>query len=188
MGLILYYPGFKNNSVWNNNAVETQCTVIGQMSKDVSSFCGKHGGNCWSYDCNCQNVCTGGSCHQECGSCHAFYQNGWIKVAYLESLTADVMVLEWDGWDHSETYKYASKMIAKLQELYPLNSTLPCYYQRDDPTNFKLFLDPVLGFFVTSIVFFALIGVVLIIWSVIETIQCVRRLNVEQKNIEMNEK
>lgn len=129
---------------------------------NTESNCGKYGYSGLYYEsCNCWQDCSTGTCETKCRTCTYNYKDGQIKVEYLESYTKDHVVIT-SGHISDTKYKYKYNEVADyLNKQYVINSTIPCYYQKNDATNFKLFKNNVLGFLVTSFLF-ASFGAVII--------------------------
>ena len=162
--LIIFGAGYYTRLVWNNNAVETPCTILkNQVTSCV--ICDA------TYDekCHCQQDCTTGSCNTHCDTCTRSYAAGKITVNYLGTYTMDVVVI-----DDNEKIK-GDQMQAVLNERYPVNSTLPCYYQPDNPEDFKLYLNETFGWLVATYVFIGIIGLFLFVWVIIEIVRGVKR-------------
>ena len=185
--ILFYFPGYKNHNYFNENSVETNCTIINHIVRPS--------GKAYVETCDCKQTCNGGSCTETCGKCtHAYYE-GVITVRYLETYTGDVIVIPW-----ADKYKDANFIWRDLRADYAINSTTLCYYDKDDPKKFKLLKDPVIGWLITAFIFVGLIGVLWIIWSTLDTVRGCRKLHAycrsektrknhikRQKDIEMPE-
>jgi len=188
--IILYYGGYVNNNIWNANSVETQCLVINHLPSAMATFCGKHS-CCYEEDCNCIQDCSTGTCETECGSCDYSYWKASIRVQYVANeinYTKDSKVIE-SCYNDYKKYKY-NDVISFLNSNYPVNSTVPCYYQADDPNNFKLFRDPVQGYIIATLFFTVLLCLVIVIWIIFDGVRCIKKCKKASKNkaVEIKEK
>lgn len=179
MAVLFYYPGYKDNNKWNENAIKTGCTVVSHTPGHIPVSYYRGGGctGCYYQSCNCVTDCAGGDCGVVCDSCAYAYADGWVTVKYLETFTTTVRTLESDG---STNYKW-DEVVRWLAKNYPVNSTVPCYYQKGDPKNFKLFLDPVVVFLVFTFIFVSLMILVILIWSILDITRCIKKKSVKDK-------
>lgn len=154
-----YYP----NHQWNSNSVRTNCTVVEYFSQDTNET------NIYSifdHPYNCGQKCSGTSCGYGCDYERKKYQDGLIKVKYL-NYTVILMVLQSDIYMYGTKYKYPVDIYKELSKLYSQKVVRQCYYQKKSPIDFNLnlleediFLNASLIFFglmITSIIFFIIL-------------------------------
>jgi hypothetical protein len=122
--LILLIPCILFNSgvgrEWNKNAVGSKCFIVDHIIAE----------NKCSYACNCGNVCItipdqeGGTitrCRNECDTCWKLCYNGNIVVE-VNNLETQVFALTDDT---------INKVSIELNNKYPLNGTVTCYYYKN---------------------------------------------------------
>ncbi len=156
MFLFLYFLGYDARKKYNENSIKTNCTIVNQVVRPTTY-------HSYSDKCKCQKTCVGGTCTEECKTCDYAYHEGVITVKYLEILTSDFIVVEWNT-----KYKDANLIWAKLREDYPMNSIIPCYYQKDKTSEVTLALYPLIGWLASSLFFVAVIGIVIVIWAILD--------------------
>jgi len=161
VAILLAFPGYVDNNKWNENAVETKCVVISHSFADMGCR------GCAYYEsCNCVTDCSSGACKQSCQSCIVFYQYGYITVRYDDNYTKTVEIIA--RYTYNDAVNY-------LNSNYPINTTVPGYYQRDDPTNFKLFKDPVIGYLIGCFSVVALCCALAVLWAVLDIVRCAKK-------------
>jgi hypothetical protein len=122
--LILLIPCILFNSgvgrEWNKNAVGTKCFIIDYII--VENEC--------PYNCDCKTVCEivpdgdGGKvtkCFTECDTCLKVCYNGNV-VVYINNIEKEVFALTDDTVD---------SVNLQLNNKYPLNGTVTCYYNKN---------------------------------------------------------
>ena len=187
IAILLYFPGYKARNVWNENAVETSCYILDHLVQST-------GNSYVAYDCDCHTVYRASGPTTECSACQHYYYRGSVRVEYYDNYILDVVVIE----ASKEYGDNVNKISGKLNNDYPINTTIPCYYQKDDPKNFRLQLDDVRGWLIASYFFVAVIILLLSVWAILDIVRGCRKLhrycrsertrkihNKRQKNIEM---
>jgi len=173
MAIILYYAGYVENNKWNNNAIETQCTVLNHSVYDTYWYCTtRECYNVYTVDCNCVSDCSSGTCGTLCQRCRIPYSDGAVTVKYLENYVKNVVVI--NSQDDYESHT-ASEVTAYLNKYYPINSNVPCYYQNGDPNNFKLFKDPVMGYYGTALFFTVLLCLTILLWIILDSVRGIKK-------------
>lgn len=157
--LLLFFCGYKARNKWNEGAIETECKIL--------DFIARPGTASYTESCRCRQVC-GTSCSTVCETCSLPYYNGLLNITYLELYNVVIVVIE-------NKYKDANSMLDELRSKYQINSTIPCYYQRDDPTNLKLHLDDVIVWLICSFIPVLFIVVLWITWATLDIIRCRRK-------------
>jgi len=136
--LSLFLAGYKERNKWNETAEETECFILNHQVRD---FPGEWHEHQYEDKCCCYDECTASGCIEKCGTTTGRYQQGLITVSYL------------DGYNRT-----------KLRSDYPINTTIPCYYQPTNPKDLKLRLDPVMDFFIASMFFATVVMFFSLLW------------------------
>jgi len=164
----LYFAGYYNRIKWSFTAVETECTILGhEVGKNSFK---------WWYDCECYETCVSTGCETRCNSCEANYRQGIVKVEYLETYTKSVIVFGMDESVDDETYKKDADVLARLATEYPINSTTTCWYQPNNPKDFKLVLDLFIGWQIAAYFILALLILLLLTWIGLTIPWCCKRI------------
>jgi len=174
---IIFFGGYYSRYVWNSNAIETSCTIL-KNSVIECTICEKY----YEEKCNCRQDCTTGSCNTECSMCRIYYAAARITVKYLNKYTMDITVID----DNQKIKKDAMQGV--LNERYPVNSTVSCYYQKDNPENFKLFLNELQGWLIATYIVTIIPGSFLLTWIIMEIVRGINKCSISAKNIKKNNK
>ena len=150
--LLLYYVGYEIRIDWNNNAAETTCTITGH--RIIALVC--------TESCNCITTCANSQCSSSittCQTCEYDCYDGYVQVSYIV-----------DESYQNEQEMYSSKrsrtnLQSELKFKYPIDSRPLCYYQEDDPSDFKLELHAATVYLAFSIIFGILGGILIIGWT-----------------------
>lgn len=105
---------------WNKKAIMTKCLIVDYII--IESKCG--------YDCNCETVCEiiddeGEKithCYNQCEVCWKICYNGYVDVI-VNTLQTEVFALTDDTINLVES---------RLNNTYPINTTVTCYRKDDD--------------------------------------------------------
>lgn len=147
--LLLYFLGFIAHRDWNANSAETQCLITNHYVNDDTC----------SYDCACTTDADG---QYSCQTCYYSCYKGTIQVSYLEAYTHNFdVILEED---------YADTVRNKLAQYYPINSSLTCYYNKDNPSDVKLKREDHNAFYIASICVIVIGSIAFVVWAIVETV------------------
>lgn len=162
MFIILYYAGYKGNNSWNANSVETTCRILNNYA--ISSGYGNY------ISCDCVEICpTPTTCHEKCGSCFVPFYLGFTNLTYVNhTLAIEIITLD-------DNQASPTAVVQQLNKTYPPNSTMPCYYQKNNVQDFKLELDPVTGYWVSADVFLGICCAGLFSWFVYEIVRLIKK-------------
>jgi len=155
MALLFYFLGYVAGTDWDNNAIKTTCLITdNQVTEDQCP-----------YDCQCDDSTTS----TQCQTCYDTCYDGSITVAYTDfkeqSHSQKIEVYS----DQDSNYQVRND----LNKNYPINSTVTCYYNKNDPTSVKLDLVNTQAYLIISIVLFCLVGLLMISWVIFEFLkQC----------------
>lgn len=147
--LLLYFLGYVENTEWNNDAVETKCTVIGHKVKDDTCY----------YTCNCvhsTNTHTCATCEYEC-------YHGYVDTNYtVDHINYNKTFGVYDSYEEKDD------VVKKLNKNYPIGKKIDCYYQKDDPTDIKRgHVDT--NVFLAFFIIFCIVGfIILVVWISLE--------------------
>ena len=153
MALLFYFLGYVAGTDWDNNAIMTTCNITNNQVKEDQC----------PYDCNCDDSTTS----TQCQTCYDPCYDGYITVAYTDQ----------NENKYSETIEVYSDQDSEdyvrnnLEKNYPVDSTVTCYYNKDDPTSVKLDLVNTQAYLIISIVLFCLVGLIWISWVLFELIK-----------------
>lgn len=164
----VYFAGYKPNvGDWNNNAVETTCIVDKIYTIPAATY-GTYAK--YSFSCNCISDCSSGQCVTICSTCFDHYHNGWIDVTYEKNHTKSVMVYFFGPHHEADP----NKIIETVSATYPVNKTLPCYYQKNNIEDFKLLWDYGLQYLIPAWLMIGFIGIIIITWITLDVIRYYR--------------
>lgn len=170
IGLLIYIFIYIPNLYFNDNSVKTECLIL---KYNLTAF----GDADYNSNCNCVEDCSSGTCEQNCGSCNTYEYVGWILLNYLTNYSQYIIVVEpynnqlTDyGYDTVDTY---------LNREYPINTTITCYYLKNDPNVLQLLPNSTISPFIASMIFFSFSGIIIIIWIILIATRCARKLRVK---------
>lgn len=152
---LLFFVGYIPRNALNQNAVTTTCLITGY---DV------RGGSISSktYDCQCITNCpTPTTCRQVCQQCRTWNQRGFINIVVNNTRPMQIQIISSD-----DGITNPDVVIQQLSVNYPINATVPCYYQPGDETVIQFGLIPSFGYYVSAFVFLGILGSTLIVWGV----------------------
>ncbi len=148
--LLLYFLGYVATNDWNQDAVQTTCTIL--RNYVVDDRC--------SYSCNCRKNSNGAS---TCQTCYYTCYNGLIDVDYVSNNDTILSTIE--------VYHHVSdraKVQNDLHANYPISKSVTCYYDPAEPTfvlldykNGAVFL----AFFIIFCILGSVIFIGLVGWS-----------------------
>lgn len=163
--ILLYTVGYQLGTSWNNDAIETRCKVL-EHNIDTRTC---------RYQCNCYQSCSGSgssrSCRQVCQTCYYTCYDGEVKYEYFDY--KDKSHTFWE----TEYSGYRSKNNVKnsLEENYKIGSKRTCYYQKHDTEDVKFELINADGYFISSMVFFAVWAFLAVLYCCLEMIFLIRK-------------
>jgi len=165
LSLCLYFPGYKQRVKWNDDFIETACTVASySVEKDRCS-----------YSCNCETVCgfdhnqNQNVCRDECDTCYrdcykAYYnsnytvlENGSRNGNGNRNANEHQIVLSVRMF--LDSYTSSSKAKGGLNSQKPIGSTFLCYYHSGQPNEVQTTEYNEHRFFVSAIFFFVLTSI-----------------------------
>ena len=144
--LLLYFLGYATPANWNNNALKTTCNITDNYVTAMTC----------SYSCNCRWIGK----IQRCDTCNRRCYNGYITVTYVdfhENIQYETVEV-YSGQPSDYTVQ------KDLDNNYPTNSQIACYYQKDLTTNVRINLTDTTVFLAFFIVFCCLTGLIIIGW------------------------
>ena len=150
----------------NNKFVATTCIITNAYGVAYTwDACG-----IYFSPCDCRDDCSNGACVQYCSTCWAYFANGYITVNYLQNETQTVEVYESCG--AGGPYKL-SDINTLIAEHWQIGSTHICYYERNNPNIFELYLNDAKSWFIAMAVFGALacaLTVLLVVYQIYDTV------------------
>lgn len=141
ISFILYYQGYYKPTVWNRNAVQTNCLVNNHSI--INKTC--------SYHCNCTVACESDNiefqyCIYFCNICKNICYDGTINASYMVN---NKTVYNWYTVINGKNISKMVKM--ELEESYPINTNIVCYYNKHNSTDSRIILRDYLEYFYASI-------------------------------------
>ncbi len=165
--LLLYYLGYTPNLDWNQSATITQCKVYDHIITNKTC----------SVSCNCASITS----VITCDTCYFECYDGYISVTYaIYNNTIEVI-------SNNEFY---DNVVDYLNNNYPINESVVCYYQSDDPYDVRVNYKNYIVYLVFFIIFVSLGSLILLVWLSCEIIfKCCyhRDSKNENNNVEMKE-
>lgn len=151
IGLPLWFAGYHDRTEWNNDAVETLCTVTNNYVSERQC----------SYTCNCAHITAG----TYCSTCYYTCYDGRIDATY----TVDGTVYN-EGFTPYSGDRNDDNVADKLVNNYPIGKQVICFYQSDDPSDAKLHKPNAQGYYIAAVFFIVLGCAVILGWGVFELI------------------
>jgi len=109
---------------------ETECNIISHYIQDITY----NQSGCLLVDgfLVCGNFCTLYKIHKN-RTCTPPYFSAIISINYLENYTKNATVIN--------NYEFMSHLLYELNTNYPINSTIPCFYETENPNKVTLQLN-----------------------------------------------
>lgn len=149
--LLLHYLGFEIRVDWNDNAVETGCTVIDHYTQ--STQC--------SYSCNCYTYSCGKSSCTSCDTCYYVCYDSYVAVEYMVLATETTTV----GSEKVTNDDSEAVALAEAQAEYPIGNSSTCYYLSSDTSDWRWEKHDTTGFVVGFWLFISIGIITLGIWT-----------------------
>lgn len=148
IGINLWWGGYLKSIAWNYNANSTDSVITGHNIETTTCKCGKH----------CSRTC--------------YY--GYINIAWVVD---NATYTDKDLQVYS-SYQYEENVRNDLNTYYPINGTIPIWYQIHDPADYDFHLKRDQDYYIA---FFAMVTIsllVLVIWGGIEIIHLCKKHDV----------
>lgn len=152
----LITAGYVPRNNWNINSVKTECSVDKHIINE---------GQC-SESCNCRTSCTytgqTNVCSRHCQTCFYTCYRGYVDIDHTVYNIVNETEMKYGRNIWIITNRWRNNVVNALNQKYPINSTLECYYASDEPIDIRLELEPHMEFLIASLVFFAFAAVIVI--------------------------
>lgn len=154
--LLLYFLGYKDHNVWNDNSAETNCLIKNYI---ISS------GIC-TYQCYCgpplSKIINLRLNIPGCQKCDFVCFSGSILIKYLKHFETTIKLYE--------QQENLVNLTDLLKKYYPINTTINCYYNINNKTDVRLVRDDMLIYQIPSGLLLSIGVITLTIWSIREIV------------------
>lgn len=173
IGTICLLAGWYTHRNHNNDQIPAQCLCV---SHTITATKCSYSCNCHSYTYSCgspNHFCSS----TQCDTCYKDCYDGLVTLTILD-IVSDVLIFIVNS-------DSLSALENELNKDYPINGTVPCYYDDNNPKTISFALADENGPFIAAMVFFALAGVTLLLWCTIEllalVLQCRALIRVKER-------